>query len=84
MKTLSKVLKLSGNIEEDFKKVAILLEKESICSKEYLLQSTQFSKGKIVRSDYQKTINGQTIHAVFETYAGKNQTFLKDAWVIIK
>jgi tetratricopeptide (TPR) repeat protein len=79
-----KVLKLSGNVEEDFKKVALLLEKESIFSKECFLRSKEFSQGKIIRSDYQKTINGQKIQAVFETYVETNQTFLQDAWVITK
>jgi hypothetical protein len=73
-----KVLKLSGNVEEDFKKVTLLLEKESIFSKECFLRSKEFSQGKIIRSDYQKTINGQKIQAVFETYVETNQIFLQD------
>ncbi len=79
-----KVLKLSTNVEEDFKKVVFLLEKESIFSKECFLRSKNFSQGKIIRSDYQKTINGHKIQAVFETYVETNQTFLQDAWVITK
>lgn len=82
--TWEKVLSLSGNAEEDFKRVTFLLEKESIFSKECLLRSKEFSQGKVIRSEYQKTINGHKIQAVFETYVDTNQTFLKDAWVIIK
>ena len=79
-----KVLKLSGNAVEDFKKVTLLLEEESIFSKECFLRSKEFSQGKIIRSDYQKTIGGHKIQAVFETYVETNQTFLQDAWVITK
>lgn len=78
------VLKLSGNVEEDFKKVAILLEEHSILSEKYLLESENFSHGKIIRADYKKIINGHEVRAAFETYMETNQTFLKDAWVITK
>lgn len=79
-----KVLKLSGDVQEDFKKVASLLEDESIFSKKYFLRSKEFSGGKIIRSDYQKTINGHKVQAIFETYVDTNQTFLQDTWVITK
>lgn len=74
---------MSGNVEEDFKKLTIILEEESVFSKENFLRSIEFSEGKILISDYQKTINGHKIQAVFETYIETNQTFLKDAWVIM-
>lgn len=80
----NKLIRLSGNIEEDFKTIAILLEKESIHSEKYLLRSKEFSQGKIIRSDYQKTINDQQVQVVFETYVETNQSFLKDAWVVTK
>ena len=79
-----KVLKLSGNVEEDFKKVALLLEENGILSEKYLLESEKFSHGKIIRTDYKVMINGHEIRAIFETYVENNQTFLKDAWVITK
>ena len=80
----NKILKLSGNIEEDFKKLTHILENESIFSKECFLRSKEFSQGKIIRSDYQKSINGHQVQAIFETYTETNQSFLKDAWVITK
>lgn len=80
----NKVLKLNGNVEEDFKKVTLLLEKETIFSKECFLRSKEFSQGKIIRSDYQKIISGHKVQAVFETYVETNQVFLQDAWVITK
>ncbi len=80
----NKVLQLSGNLEEDFKKVALLLEESGILSEKYLLESEKFSHGKIIRTDYKKMVNGHEIRATFETYVESNQIFLKDAWVITK
>jgi hypothetical protein len=77
-----KVLKLSGKVEEDFKKVILLLEESSILSEECFLSSKKFAQDKIIRSDYKKIINGHTIHAVFETYVETNLTYLQDAWII--
>lgn len=79
-----KLIKLTGNVETDFKKVALLLEESDILSKENFLRSKKFGQGKIIRSDYQKVINGHSVQAVFETYVETNLTFLKDAWVITK
>lgn len=79
-----KLVNLTGNVEEDFKRVALLLEENSILSEEYFLRSQMFSQNKIIRSDYKKTINGFNIQAIFETHVETNQTFLQDAWVITK
>lgn len=79
-----KVVKLSGNIEEDFKKVILLLEENSILSEECFLRARTFAEGKIIRSDYQKIINGHKVEVTFETYVETNQIFLQDAWVVTK
>lgn len=79
-----KVINLSGNVGEDFKKVALLLEESAILSEKNFLVSEVFAEGKVIRSDYKKIINGHEIMATFETYIDTNQTFLKDAWVVTK
>lgn len=79
-----KILKLSGQVEEDFKKVGLLLEEHCILSEKHFLQSEKFAYGKIIRADYKMIINDFEVQAVFETHVEINQTFLKDAWVITK
>ena len=79
-----KVIKLSGNVEGDFKKVVLLLEENGILAENYLIESQKFAQGAIIRSDYKMLINGNGVRAIFETYVETNQTFLKDAWVITK
>ncbi len=80
----NKLIKPSGNLEGDFKKVIALLEENSILSEKCFLRSREFYQGKIIRSDYKKVINWHEVQAVFETYAETNQTFLKDAWIVTK
>jgi len=83
-----KVLKLSGSVEEDFKKVVVFLEKNKITDKKFFKQSFGFPEEsvmkQIIRSDYEAQINGHLIQAVFETYVETGETFLKDAWVITR
>lgn len=79
-----KLIKISGDKVEDFKKVSVLLEESEILSKKHLIESEKFHNGKIIRSDYRNYIEGYEVHATFETCVESNQTFLKDAWVIIK
>ncbi len=80
-----KVITLSGNVEEDFKKVIILLEKECITEKQFLCEKPMhFPKEnpKIIRTDHKKFINDQEVYAVFEKYIENGEVYLKDAWVI--
>lgn len=79
-----KVINISKIVEEDFKKVILLLEENCILSEKYLLESEKFANGKIIRTNYQMTINGCEVKVVFETYLETNQTFLKDGWVITR
>lgn len=79
-----KVIKITENVEEDFKNVLLLLEENSILSEQYLISSEKFSQGKIIRADYKKLTNGNEVNATFETYIESDQIFLKNAWVVIK
>lgn len=82
-----KVVKLSGNVEEDFKTVVILLEKNDITNKAFIKGiPTSFPKPvpKIIRSDHERIIGDFIVEAVFETYMETGQIFLKDAWVKTK
>lgn len=83
-----KVIKLSGNVEEDFKRVVALLEKNNIKDPSNIKGTpTTFPRNKspvVVRTNYEKTINGCKIEANFETYLDSGESFLKDAWVITR
>jgi hypothetical protein len=79
-----KVIKITGNIEEDFKRVVMFLEENAVLSKECFIDSRVFDKGKVIRSDYGKTINGIEVRAVAEFNVETNLTLLNDAWVIKK
>jgi phosphate-selective porin len=79
-----KLIKLSGNAAEDFKKIKNLLKDNGILSEKNFLRSKKFAQDKIIRSDYKMKINECEVQAVFETYVETNEVFLKDAWVITK
>lgn len=77
-----KVITLTGNVQEDFKKVALLLEENSIMSKGIIDATNKF--GNTVRTDYKIRIKECEIQAVFETDTVTNETFLKNAWVVMR
>jgi hypothetical protein len=81
-----KVIKMSGNVEEDFKAAVCFLEENAVICKECLVRESTFhqNKIKIVRYDYEKLINGYNVNASCELYLETNLTFLQDAWVITK
>jgi hypothetical protein len=82
-----KVIKLSGNVEEDFKNVILLLENENLINKNFMQALPKhFPKDnpKIIRSDHKKFINQHEVYTVFETYIESGEVYLKDAWVIIQ
>lgn len=80
-----KLIKLTGNVEEDCEKVIRLLEDNQIFLKKYRLDPID---GQIyqnfVRYDHQMTINGYEIVAIFNEYLETGEIFLNDAWVITK
>jgi hypothetical protein len=83
-----KALKLSGNIEEDFKKVVAFLENKNIMSSKNLRNTVALPKDTPVKSihllEYRATIEGQEIQAFFEKYLDTGEIFLKNAWIIKK
>jgi len=78
-----KLIKLTGNIENDFKQVVALLEEHKIYSIEYSIGEVQLSNG-IIRKDHVKTILNQKIKVIFNEYTETGEFFLKDGWVITK
>ena len=78
-----KVIKLSGNVEEDFKTVLILLEEQDITSHQYSKQIFQVADG-VVRREHQKTFLNQKIVVIFNEYTHTGEIFLNNAWVVTK
>lgn len=80
----NKLIKISGNKTDDFAKVSSFLEESGILSEKNILRTREFHNGKIIRSDYKIIISNLEVQAVFETQAGSELFFLKDAWVVTK
>ncbi len=81
----NKLTELTGSVEEDFKKVILALEENKIVDPVNIKRKPRkFPRDnpEIIRTDYQKTINGHDVYAVFETHLESGETFLKDAWVV--
>lgn len=76
-----KVVKISGNFEEDCGRVVKLLEDNKIYRKKYRLEPVQNYKG-FVRYEQQMTINGHEVKAIFNKNLETGDIFLNDAWVI--
>lgn len=83
-----KVLKLSGNVEEDFKKVLTFLEDKNIVNQKYLKNTVALPKDTPVKNihllEYRTTIEGQEIQVFFEKYLDTGEVFLKNGWVVTK
>ncbi len=77
-----KVVNLSGNVEEDFRKVVSLLEEQSVHSEKFLKQTEKVAES-ILRKEYEIAIGKEHIKAVFNEYIN-GEIFLNDAWVITK
>ncbi|MBS0622227.1 MAG: hypothetical protein JSR80_04650 [Verrucomicrobia bacterium] len=70
----------AANMEENFRAVIALLEKEGIMSEKYFDAFMPSGEGvKVVR--HKKTIKGETVKAVFETSLETQEVTLKNAWV---
>jgi hypothetical protein len=80
-----KVISLTGDVEEDFKKVILFLEENHISDQKFFKKSFGFPEDavvkKIIRSNYEAEIHGQLVQAVFENYVETGESFLKDAWI---
>lgn len=80
-----KLVKITGNIEEDFNQVIKLLEESKIIQQKPKSKPVLYPKGsnpKIIRSDYQIEINGHQVQAVFSTNIETGESFLYNAWVV--
>jgi tetratricopeptide (TPR) repeat protein len=82
-----KLIKISGNVEEDFKKLAALLEENNIIDKAFMKGEPQLfpaTSPRINKVTYQKTIDKYTVRIECETYLDTGLTFIKDGWVVTK
>ena len=82
-----KLITLSGAVEEDFAKVAFLLEEHNVIDKSYVIGNPKFypkEAPKISKVIYEKNINGFIVHVQVETYLDTGTSFLQDAWVVTK
>lgn len=77
-----KLVKISGNIEEDCKKVVKLLEDNRISLEKYRKNTT--IRPEFTRYDHQMQINGFEVKAVFNKNPETGEIFLNDAWVVTK
>lgn len=78
-----KLVKISGNIEEDCKKVVKLLEENKIFLEKYRLEPSRNYKN-FIRYDHQMKINGHEVKVIFNKNLEIGEIFLNDAWVITK
>jgi tetratricopeptide (TPR) repeat protein len=77
-----KLVKISGNIEEDCKKVVKLLEDNKISMEKYRKNTT--IRPEFTRYDHQMQINGFEVKAVFNKNPETGEIFLNDAWIVTK
>lgn len=78
-----KLVKITGNVEEDCKKVIKLLEENQIFLEKYRLRQVQDFQN-FIRYDHQMVINGHEVRAVFNKNLETGEIFLNDAWLITK
>ncbi|MGA8165617.1 MAG: tetratricopeptide repeat protein [Waddliaceae bacterium] len=81
----NKIIKLSGNKQEDFKKVITLLEEIHINDKINLKEVVKYGSNSLIKttvSEYRKVVNGYELQVIFENYVETGESFLKNAWVI--
>lgn len=78
-----KVIKLTGNVEQDCKRVLQLLEDNHILLEKHRLEPTRNYKN-IIRYDHQMKINGYQVLAIFNKNLETGEVFLNNAWVITK
>lgn len=79
----NKVIKVTGNVEEDFKAVLILLEEQGILSHQYSKKTLQVADG-VIRREHEKIILNKNVKVIFNEYSNTGEIFLNDAWVVTK
>lgn len=75
-----KLIKISGNVEEDCKNVIRLLEENKIYLKKYNRDLFKFEKHH--RYDNKMKINDFEVKAIFNENIETGELFLNDAWVV--
>jgi hypothetical protein len=73
-----KIMKLTGDMKEDFKNLVKLLEDNHITNKANV--HNIISRGPVIVTEYRMTINGNEIAVFFED----GEAFLKNGYVITK
>lgn len=76
-----KLIKLTGNVEEDCKNVIKLLEDNQIFLEKYRLEPSR-KINNFMRHEHQININGHEVQAIFNQNLKTGELFLNDAWVI--
>ena len=76
-----KVVNLTGNVEEDFKTVLILLEEQGVTSHQYSTKTINVADG-VLRREHEKIILNQNVKIIFNEYVHTGEVFLNDAWVV--
>lgn len=76
----NKVIKITGNVEEDCKNVVKMLESNKIMLEKYRKQT--INNKNFIRYNHEMKINGYEIRAVFNKNPETGEIFLNDAWVI--
>lgn len=80
-----KLVKLTGNVEEDFKRIVTFLEEIHITDKANLKEVVKYGNNSSINvtlSEYRKTVTGFELQVFFENYLDTGESFLKNAWVI--
>lgn len=78
-----KLIILTGNVEEDFRKVKAFLEEQNLTSYQYSKKTIRISEG-ITRREHEKIILNEKVKVVFNEYTNTGEIFLNDAWVVTK
>lgn len=76
-----KVIEITGNLEEDFKKVLMFIESNAVVCDTNLISVFKHQAKPIRVNEYVKNINGYEIHIFMENYIEKCEIFLKNAYV---
>lgn len=78
-----KIIKVSGNFENDLKNVIKILEDNQIFLEKFRLKKAE-EFDKYIRYTHQTKINGHEVKAIFNKNLETGEMFLNDAWVITK
>ena len=75
-----KIVKISGNLKDDFRNVIRILEDNQIFLEKYRVDLKTFEKS--IRYEHEIKINGHRVKAIFNKNLETGELFLNDAWVI--